>query len=152
MFERIVAAIDSDPERGAKVVAAAQELAQKFGSRVLVVHVREVERPAAMVGMARPSALPPVLHVESEEEAKALVDAAVDRLRNAGVGAQGQVGHGAAGSAARSTARDLLEIAQSFGATLIVVGDRGSRVSDVLLGSVANRIAHLAACPVLLVR
>jgi N-methylhydantoinase B/oxoprolinase/acetone carboxylase alpha subunit len=32
MFERIVAAIDSDPQRGAKVVAAAQELAQTFGS------------------------------------------------------------------------------------------------------------------------
>jgi hypothetical protein len=75
MFERIVAAIDSDPERGAKVAAAAQELAQQSGSRALVVHVREVERPAAMVGMARPRALPPVLHVESEEEARALVDA-----------------------------------------------------------------------------
>ena len=148
MFERIVAAIDSEPERGAKVEAAARELAQKFGSRVLVVHVREVERPAAMVGMAKPSALPPVLHVESEEDAKALVDAAVDRLRDAGVGAQGQVGHGVAGS----TARDLLEIAQSFGATLIVVGDRGSRVTDVLLGSVAYRIVHRAECPVLLVR
>ena len=148
MFERIVAAIDSDPERGAKVEAAARELAQKFGSRVLVVHVREVERPAAMVGLARPSALPPVLHVESEEDARALVDAAVKRLRNAGVQAEGQVGHGAADS----TARELLAIAQSFGATLIVVGDRGSRVSDVLLGSVANRIVHLAACPVLLVR
>ena len=134
MFERIVAAIDSDPERGAKVV--------------LVVHVREVERPATTVGMARPSALPPVLHVESEDEARALVDAAVDRLRHAGVVAQGQVGHGAAGS----TARELLEIAQSYGATLIVVGDRGSRVSDVLLGGVAHRIVHLAACPVLLVR
>ena len=112
MFERIVAAIDSDPERGARVVAAAHELAQKFGFRVLVVHVREVERPAATVGMARPSALPPVLNVESEEEARALVDAAVDRLRNAGVRAEGQVGHGVAGS----TARDLLAIAQSFGA------------------------------------
>ena len=148
MFERIVAAIDSDAERGAKIVAAAQELAQKFGSRVLVVHVREVERPAAMVGLARPGALPPALRVESEEDAKALVDAAVERLRNAGVRAAGQVGHGVAGS----TARELLEIAQSFGATLIVVGDRGSRVSDVLLGGVAHRIVHLAACPVLLVR
>jgi nucleotide-binding universal stress UspA family protein len=148
MFERIVAAIDSDAERGAKIVAAAQELAPKFGSSVLVVHVREVERPAAMVGLARPSALPPALRVESEEDATALVEAAVERLRNAGVRATGQVGHGVVGS----TARELLEIAQAYGATLIVVGDRGSRVSDVLLGGVAHRIVHLAACPVLLVR
>jgi nucleotide-binding universal stress UspA family protein len=33
-----------------------------------------------------------------------------------------------------------------------VVGDRNSRVSDVLLGGVAHRIVHLAPCSVLLVR
>jgi nucleotide-binding universal stress UspA family protein len=148
MFERIVAAIDSDPERSARVVEAAQELAQKFSSEVVVAHVREVERPAAMVApTARPGALPPALHFESEEEARALVDAAVARLQSAGVRADGQIGVGAG-----STARELLAIAQSHGATLIVVGDRGSRVSDLLLGSVAHRIVHLADCPVLLVR
>jgi len=45
MFEKIVAAIDNDPERSAKVVDAARELAQKFQSEVVVAHVREVERP-----------------------------------------------------------------------------------------------------------
>ena len=88
MFERIVAAIDSDPERSARVVEAAQELAQKFSSRVVVAHVREVERPAAIVGTARPGALPPALHFESEEEARALVDTAVARLRAVGVRAE----------------------------------------------------------------
>lgn len=148
MFERIIAAIDSDPERAGKVVAAAEALAQRFNSQVVVAHVREVERPAAMVGAARASALPPALHLESEEQAQALVDAAVTQLRKAGVQAAGEIGHGATDS----TARELLDIAQAARATLIVVGDRGSRVTDLLLGSVANRIAHLAECPVLLVR
>ena len=148
MFERIVAAIERDPERSARVMEAVKELAQKFSSEVLVAHVREVERPAAMVApTAKAGAIPPALHFESEEEARALVDAAVDRLRGAGVRADGQIGVGAG-----STARELLAIAQSFGATLIVVGDRGSRVTDVLLGSVAYRIVHRAECPVLLVR
>ncbi len=148
MFERIVAAIDSDPERSTKVVAAARELAQKFHSPVLVAHVREVERPAAMVAATgRPGALPPSVHVESEEEATALVDDAVARLRNGGIKADGQIGPGAG-----STARELLDIAQANGATLIIVGDRDSRVTDVLLGGVAHKIAHLADCPVLLVR
>ncbi len=148
MFERIVAAIDSDPERSTKVVAAAQELALKFHSTVLVAHVREVERPAAMVAAtARPSALPPSVHVESEEDAAALVDGAVTRLRDAGIKANGQIGPGAG-----STARELLDIARANGSTLIIVGDRDSRVSDVLLGGVAHKIAHLADCPVLLVR
>jgi len=149
MFERIVAAIDSDPERSVRVVEAAKELAQKFSSEVVVAHVREVERPAAMVApTARPGALPPVVHVESEEEARALVDAAVTRLQSAGIRADGQIAPGTTGS----TARELLAIAQAHDATLIVVGDRGSRVTDVLLGSVAYRIVHRAECPVLLVR
>lgn len=148
MFERIVAAIDSDQERATKVVEATQGLARAFGSAVIVAHVREVERPASTVGAARPSALPPTLLMESEEEARALVDGAVARLHDAGVRADARIGHGATGS----TARELLEMARAAGADLIVVGDRGSRVSDVLLGSVANRIAHLADCPVLLVR
>ena len=114
----------------------------------MVAHVREVERPAAIVGTARPGALPPALHFESEEEARALVDAAVARLRGVGVQADGQIAPGTTGS----TARELLALAQSHGATLIVVGDRGSRVTDVLLGSVAYRIVHRAECPVLLVR
>src|SRR5947199_3025985 len=81
MFERILAAIDSDPERSTRVVAAAQELARAFGSQLVVAHVRDVERPAATLATARASALPPALHVESEEEARALVDAAVERRR-----------------------------------------------------------------------
>ncbi len=148
MFERIVAAIDSDPERSTKVVATAQELALKFHSTVIVAHVREVERPSAMVAAAgRPGALPPSVHVESEEDAATLVDGAVTRLRDAGIKANGQIGPGAG-----STARELLDIARANGSTLIIVGDRDSRVSDVLLGGVAHKIAHLADCPVLLVR
>ncbi len=148
MFERIVAAIDSDPERSAKVVDAATGLARAFHSEVVVAHVREVERPSAMVAAAgRPGALPPSLHIESEEDATALVDDAIGRLRSAGVAANGRIGPGAG-----STARELLEIAQAHNSNLIIVGDRDSRVTDVLLGGVAHKIAHLADCPVLLVR
>jgi len=69
-------------------------------------------------------------------------------LRGAAVRAVGEVGPAAVGS----TARELLEIARAHRSTLIVVGDRDSRVTDVLLGGVVHRIAHLADCPVLLVR
>jgi nucleotide-binding universal stress UspA family protein len=148
MYERIVAAIDTDPERSDKVIEAAQELARVNGSELLVAHVRELERPSSMVGTgAKAGAIPPALHFESEETAKQLVDGAVERLRGEGVDARGKVGESGG-----STARELLEIAAAFGANLIVVGDRGSNVSDLLLGGVAHRIVHLAECPVLLVR
>ena len=148
MCERIVAAIDRNPERSAKVVQAVKELAEKFSSEVVVAHVREVERPGTMVPPTAKAGIPPALHFESEEEARALVDAVVARLRSAGVRADGRIGPGETGS----TAHELLALAQSHGATMIVVGDRGSRVSDVLLGSVAYRIVHRAECPVLLMR
>lgn len=147
MFERIVAAIDKDPQRAAKVVETAAELALKFQSTVMVAHVREVEMTSAIAAGGRPGALAPSLPIESEEEAKAFVDEAVARLHGAGIVASGQIGHGSG-----STARELLGIAQSYNANLIVVGDRDSRVSDVLLGGVAHKIVNLAACPVLLVR
>lgn len=148
MFARIVAAIDNDEARAAKVIEATRELARAFGGMVLVAHVRQVERPAAMVGAARPGAPPLTLSLESEEVAQELVDAALAQLRAAGLKAEARIGHGLTDS----TAREVLEMARAYGATLIVVGDRGSRVADVLLGGVANRIVHLADCPVLLVR
>jgi nucleotide-binding universal stress UspA family protein len=148
MFERIVSAIDSDPVRSVRVTDATREVAKAFASRVLVVHIRDVERPAAMVTpAAKAGAVPPSLHFESEEEARQLVQTAVDRLRADGVEAEGQVGTGGG-----STARELLAIAGSAGATEIIIGDRGSHVTDVLLGSVAHRVVHLAEVPVLLVR
>ena len=137
MFEKLVAAIDGDPDRSPKVVEAAKALALACGSEVLFVHVREVERPT-LTPLAKAGAIPPQLHFESEEEAKRLVDEAVESLRSAGVSVQGQVGSGGG-----STARELLEFARSFGANLILVGDRGSHVSDMLLGGISHRIVHL---------
>jgi nucleotide-binding universal stress UspA family protein len=146
MFERIIAAIDSDPERSVKVIQATGELARACGSSVVVAHIRDVERSTATV-TGKAGAIPPALHLESEEEARQLVDSAVERLRGDGLQAEGQVGAGAG-----STARELLALADAAGANLIVTGDRGSHVTDVLLGSVAHRVVHLAKVPVLLVR
>jgi len=144
VFERIVAAIDSDTQRAAQVIAAARELGLALRSEVLIAHVREVERPAVV---GKPGALPPIVHFESEEAAQELINTAVNDLRQVGIKATGQIGPGAG-----STAHELLAIARAFGADLILVGDRDSRITDVILGGVAHRIVHLADCPVLLVR
>jgi len=82
VFERIVAAIDNDPDRSGRVVDAARELAEAFKSDVLVAHVRDLERPAAMVvSTARGGATQPAVHLESEEQARQLVEAAVGWAR-----------------------------------------------------------------------
>ncbi|MGH7861880.1 MAG: universal stress protein [Candidatus Dormibacteraceae bacterium] len=145
MFERLVAAVDDDRSRAARVIQAALELAGGHGGEVLVAHVREVERPGAQ--LARAGAIPPSLHLESEEDAARLVSDAVQSFHDQGLHAEGAIG-----AAIGSTAKELLQMAREFNADLILVGDRGSHVTDLLLGGVAHRIVHQADCSVLVVR
>lgn len=50
-------------------------------------------------------------------------------------------------------AEEIVDAAKAVGADLIVVGSRGlSGVQSAFLGSVSDRVLHLAHCPVLVVR
>jgi len=52
-----------------------------------------------------------------------------------------------------SPAEEIVDAAKHVGADLIVLGSRGlNGVRSVLLGSVSDRVLHLAHCPVLVVR
>ena len=147
MFQKILAAINSDPRRADEVVNVAGELARAFEADMLVVHVREMKRVAALAGTA-PGAAPPALHMESEREASAFVDGIVSRLREHGLRVQGRVHDRCYGG---STAKELVDIASSYKASLIVVGERGTKVAD-LLGGISRKVVHAAPCPVLMVR
>ena len=148
VFTRIVAAVDLDGDRSEAVLDTARELAAAMGAKVLVAHVQELERSATLAGAGRPGlAIPAQPPADVEERARHRIDAAVEELRRAGVDAEGRVQ-----SSDGSTAKELIEIAAAFGAELIVIGDRGSRMTDLLLGSVAHKVVHAAPCPVLLVR
>ncbi|HEX4214223.1 MAG TPA: universal stress protein [Candidatus Dormibacteraeota bacterium] len=146
MFERIVAAIDDDAFRRKRVIEATRELAAARQSTVTVAHILELERRAATGRPTTITAAPPRL--EDEALAKALVEEALAALREAGVNAKGVVRSGGGSP----TAKELLSIAGEADADLIIVGDRGAHLSDLLLGGVAYRIVHAARCPVLLVR
>ena len=147
VFERIVVALDTDSDRSDRVVEAAEQLARVTDSAVLVADIQNVERTAVIAATPRPGAIPPPLPMDSSRQAQSLVARAVDRLQRAGIAAEGIVRPGEG-----STARDLLQIADGFDATVIVVGDSGSRVTDLLLGGVAHKIVRDASCSVLLVR
>jgi len=143
MFERILLSVDGSPD-SEKAVRLTAELARLHGSRVLVVHGRDVPFVAL-----NPNPVPPLVEGwEEEEEAQQLVDGAVSRLQGAGVEVRGQVlpglGH---------VEYKILQAAEADGVELIVLGSRGmSRVEEVLIGSVSHKVIHMAKCPVLLVR
>ncbi|MBO0744658.1 MAG: universal stress protein [Candidatus Dormibacteraeota bacterium] len=147
MFEHIVAAIDDDTIRRGRVIDATRQLATALKTpKVVVAHIREVERPVA----GRPTAVvasSTPLALEDEAMARAIVDDAVGTLQHAGVQATGVVREGGG-----QTAKELLNVVEENEADLIVIGNRGVHVTDLLLGSVAHRIVHGAPCPVLLIR
>ena len=137
MLEKILLAVDmSDHAR--KAVSAVVELARAGGGSVHVLHVRELHYPvpATVVG-------------DRPEDAQALVDSVVEKLKAAGVDADGAVRPSTGGSAAGP----ILEQAREVGAGLVVVGSRGlSNLGGLLLGSVAHKVIQLSTCPVLVVR
>lgn len=147
MFEKIVVGVDGEPGRAGRVVAAAEVVARAANAEVLIAHVQELELSAAIAATPHAGALHPTYADTGASQAEAFVDLTVERLRRAGLGARGVVQPGEG-----STAKELLKIAESFGATLIVVGDRGPRLADLLLGGVAQKVLKDADCSVLLVR
>ncbi len=137
MFERVVLAVDGSPQ-SSKTIPVAVDLAQKYGSTVAVVHVREYTRyEGADVDLG-----PPIT-------AEDLVEEVVAVFRDAGVDTRGEIRRITHGK----TAEQIVEIAKEFEADLIVMGTRGmTEWKSLLLGGVANKVVHHATCPVLLVR
>lgn len=143
MFQRILLSVDASPD-SEKALKMTAELARVHGSDVLVVHGRDL----AMVNPSGRTVPPSIEKLESPENAEAIINSAVADLEATGVHARGKVlpGQGHIGD-------KILEAANEDNADLIVLGSRGmSRLHEVMIGSVSNKIVHTATCPVLLVR
>ncbi|TMK64912.1 MAG: universal stress protein [Actinobacteria bacterium] len=137
VFERIVVAVDGSP-KSEKTIAVAVDLAQRYGSAVIVLHVREYERyEGSDVDLG-----PPV-------PAEDLVNGVLATFRQGGVEAQGEIRRVSSGD----THQQIIEVAAATKADLIILGSRGmTEWKSLLLGGVANKVVHHATCPVLLVR
>jgi nucleotide-binding universal stress UspA family protein len=137
VFERLVVAVDGSAQ-SRKTMDVSVDLARRYGSVVTVVHVREYERfEGADVDLG-----PPI-------PAESLLREAVDEFEAAGVEARSELRRVRPGQ----TPEQIVEIATSTRADLIVMGTRGmTEWKSLLLGGVANKVVHHATCPVLLVR
>lgn len=82
----------------------------------------------------------------ADASAKAAVQKTVDALAGAASRVETVTRPG-------SPADEIVDAAKELGADMIVMGSRGwGGVRSVLLGSVSERVTHLAHCPVLIVR
>jgi nucleotide-binding universal stress UspA family protein len=151
---KILLATDSSKEAGLAARTAA-ELADKSGSELHVVRVFGINPWYA----AYPDATDfdgteledPVLEEDlqriSEQRARKLLDAEVERLRSVGgTLAQAHLLEGGA-------PQEIVGLAEEIGAGLIVMGSRGrGGIRRALMGSVSDSVVRHAHCPVLVVR
>jgi nucleotide-binding universal stress UspA family protein len=138
---RILVATDGSREAELALTTAA-DLAKSTDSELHVVHVGELplvyhpERHGYRAELA-----------EHEKEAQQLLEAQVERLK--GAGATVAQAHWRMGRADE----EIVELAHSIGAGLIVMGSRGQgRLRRALVGSVSESVVRHAHCPVTVVR
>ena len=137
MFEKVLVAVDGSEFSEAALVAA-EGLAAKAGCAVEVVHVHEHDLVPSKAGMSP--------DLERMDEAKAVVDTAVQRLKAKGVTVTGRLLQ----AQTRDVPRAIIEAAEADGADLIIVGRRGlSSLTGMLVGSVSNKLIHVAKVPVM---
>jgi nucleotide-binding universal stress UspA family protein len=138
---RILVATDGSREAELAVTTAA-DLAKSTDSELHVVHVGEV-----------PLVYHPERHAyraeyeEHEKEVQQLLEAQVDRIEVASATeAQAHLRMG-------RVDEEIVELAQSIDAGLIVMGSRGQgRLRRALVGSVSESVVRHAHCPVTIVR
>ena len=136
MFNTIVWATDGS-DAADQALPYAKALAEGAGHELVAVHSKEVFHGRA--------AGYPVLADEEELEAKILRQVA--EARKEGLNATFELVGDVPGAA-----HVIADAARKLGADVIVVGTRGhARIAGLLLGSVTQRLLHIAPCPVLAV-
>jgi nucleotide-binding universal stress UspA family protein len=135
VFNTIVLGLDGS-EGSRRAVPVASDLAERYGARVVIVHVDE--RIAAKGGVH------PVL--PNEAQVREELDEHARQLASTGIDTKVGVVEIVLGGPAQA----IEEVAEGEGADLIVVGRRGhSPLAGLVLGSVTQRLLHIAQRSVL---
>jgi nucleotide-binding universal stress UspA family protein len=134
VFKTIVLALDGS-EESRQAVPLATALARQDGARIVIAHVEE-----RVVGKGGGPL------IATEDEIQAAIGKEADDLSGEGIETSVEMREVMLGGPAPA----IVEIADKANADLIVTGTRGHPgLAGVLLGSVTQRLLHLAHCPVL---
>jgi nucleotide-binding universal stress UspA family protein len=138
MFKAIVLALDGS-DTAKRGIPIAVDLAKEGKGKIVIAHVEE--------RMATKGRAP--LHA-NEEQIQEELQALVEDLATDGIEGRIEMGDVMAGGS--GVAHAIADIADKSNADLIVAGTRGhSPVEGLLLGSVTQRLLHIAKQPVLVV-
>ncbi len=138
MYKAIIWSTDGS-QNAERALPHVKELARAEGATITIVHVVERIEGGGAVGLPRRADEP-----ELQAQLQKLTAELSEEGFNVSLIIRGDVG--------ARPAHEVLEAARETGADLIVVGSRGlSAIGGLLLGSVAQRLLHLAPCPVLVV-
>ena len=142
MFRRILVPHDFSPHADAALDLAI-DLAGPSKARIHLMHVFQI--PMEMLSPYE-IPMPPALVEEVRAAASARLEAALSRVRAAGLAGDAEVDSGL-------IAEMVVERAAALGVDLIAMGTHGhSGFKHLLLGSVAEHVLRTAPCPVLIVR
>ena len=143
MFDTILVPVDENT-LSLRAVTTAGRLAEALSSRLLLLHVAVA--PPDYATAAAVELAPAVLRSAAEEYGNKVLEGFRARVP-AGVGADTVLRH------ARKNVWEEIVDAAEHDVDLIVMGTHGREgVARALLGSVAERVAHHAEVPVMLVR
>ena len=146
MFDKILLATDGS-DGALHAAGQAAEIARKFNSKVTVTYVVQPPMPVTTIAdMPGVSIDPTYVSRYMEETGNAVSRRTGKVLEEAGVNydVRVEMGH---------PAESIINVATEGRYNLIVIGSRGlSGIKSFFLGSVSDRVAHLAHCPVLIVR
>jgi nucleotide-binding universal stress UspA family protein len=139
MFRKVVWATDGS-DAADQALDVAKTLTAESGGELLVLHCEELTVPGKAAGVYPRYA--------DEDELKAKIERQVAQMSDSGVHAKLQTTRAVVGGAAHSIA----DATREAGGDVIVVGTRGhTPLGGLLLGSVTQRLLHIAPCPVLAV-
>jgi nucleotide-binding universal stress UspA family protein len=125
---------------------AAKDLAQKFGSKIVLLHAYRVDLPMSTPALGGGFVLPDNFYEELRAQATKQIEALAAETAKSGVEVSSVAIEDRASVA-------IIEEAKRVSADLIVIGTRGlTGLKHVALGSVAERVVRQAPCPVLTVK
>jgi nucleotide-binding universal stress UspA family protein len=156
LYRRILVAVDFS-EHSNQTVAHGTNLAARCGAEVTLLHVLQIPEYASVPYQGNPhlnvdeltACFSGAEHSVVKQQAKEKLAALEARVHQQGIKAESLLYEG-------HPFEQIVEVAKSTGADLIVIGSHGqgglTRLTRLLIGSTAERVVQWAPCPVLVVK